>query len=277
MANNLRIVSDNLTLSSTITLTSGSTAAGFSLDSLKTFKKGSVWRSVGTTATVQVAFSSDKTVGCVAMPFCNLSKTATMTVQLYNSGGTLVATYTSNPCAPFAQLSTAQWQNLPSGVNSYAYGGGTCARAWFTKTACRSVRVTISDSSNPQGYLELSNLIVGDYWEPTYNTSFGLVVGYEDSSKQQRTEAGSLITDIGTIAKKFTFELKYLTTDDRNKLLEIVRYNSVRYPVFVSAFPLDTDMEREGLYQIYGKFTSNPLINHPMFSIYATSIDITEI
>lgn len=277
MSNNLRIIYNNWTDAATLSLISGSTQSGFQLSALKSARKGVVWRSTGTSATIQLDFAQDQVVGGVALPFCNLSKTATVTVQLYTAAGSLISTTTSNPAAPFQQLTQAQWGALPNGVTSYAYGGGAHARCWITPTSCRRVRVAVSDASNSQGYLELSRLVVGDYWSPTYNTEFGLTVQYEDSSVQQRTEAGSLMTSTGTLAKTLRLNLTYMTATDRNRLLEIVRGVGTKYPVFVSTFPLDTDMEREGLYQVYAKFRTNPTINHPVFSIYSTTLELEEV
>jgi hypothetical protein len=277
MSNNLRIIYNNWTDTAALSLVSGSTQFGFQLSALKSARKGVVWRSTGTSATIQLDFTQDQVVGGVMLPFCNLSKTATLAVQLYTAAGSLISTTTSNPAAPFQQLTQAQWGALPNGVTSYAYGGGAQARCWITPTSCRRVRVAVSDTSNQQGYLELSRLVVGDYWSPTYNTEFGLAVGYKDFSTQQRTEAGSLITSTGILAKTLKLNLSYMTATDRTQLLEIVRGVSTKYPVFLSTFPLDSDMEREGLYQVYGKFVTNPTINHPLFSIYTTTLELEEV
>lgn len=276
--NNLRILYDNL--ADTATVTASSTAGGLSAANLQKDSKGLVWRSTGTTATITATWSALQTFSGVALPFCNLTGSATIRVRVYtDTAGTTLArdTGTVNAGAYIPTDVWGNWAGTPSGVAAYSFGGGSYARCWFTSTPGRRLVIDLSDSTNSSGYLEASRLVCGAYWSPTYNTNFGLQVGFVDTSEQTRSESGNFITTNNTVHKTLNFDLSYLTDADRAKMMSILRGNGLRRPLFVSVFPDDTDLVKEQNYQIYGKLTNLNSITHPLYTIYSTNLTIEEI
>jgi hypothetical protein len=280
-AKNLRVVYQNLINIATTTTVASTTASNTSAANLKLDSKGSVWRSTGTTATITVTFAIDQVVSAVIAPFCNLTTSSTISFICKNAAGTQVATSGTVLCAPFLQITPSNWGTTPQGVSTYAYGGGTCARAYLpnnTKVTCRSVEITITDTSNADGYIELARLIVGDYWSPQYNTSFGLSTNTVDLSENLRTESGNLVTNRGTQFKKMSFELSYLTPTDRQSLNAIIKGNGIAKAIFISLFPENSvDYDVEGLHQIYGKLSQLSAITYSHSDIYNTSIELEEV
>lgn len=276
--NNIRIIYNNLIDGAT--LSASSTAGSLTVANLKTDQKGLVWRSVGTTATITAIWANSQTLNAVVLPFCNLSNTSTIRVRVFSdTAGTSVVldTGTINAGAYTPQDVWGGFGTNYSGVAAYSFGGGSYGRAWFNTATGRRIDVTITDSANPQGYIELSRLVVGAYWSPTYNTSFGIQLGFLDTSEQVRTESGNLITQNGTVHKTMTFDLSWLIEKERVKMLSILRGNGLRKPLFVSVFPQDSSIEKEQNYQIYGKLNSLNDITHPIYTVYSTSISIEEI
>jgi hypothetical protein len=303
MSNNLRIIYSNLVDLSDTTITASSTASGATTAAnLRVDSKSKVWRS-GTTkkANFIVSFTTDRIIGGVAIPFCNLSTTAKIRIRGYTSAtgapthtGTLAdPTITGgataidiNPtwsalAAPYELLGLWNWGTVPLGVNTYSYGGGTYARQWIplgNQVAVRYVTVEIVDSSNTATYLEASRLIVGPYWSPKYNTSYGLSSTAKDLSRHTRTEAGDLNTIRGVRYNSLNFDLKHMDQNDRSRFLEIVKGNGLPRPVFVSLFPDNsTDWSKEQQHQIYGKLSQLSPITHPWLEMYSTNIEIEEI
>ncbi len=133
----------------------------------------------------------------------------------------------------------------------------------------------IVDSYND--YIEVSRVIIGNYWSPIYNTEYGVAVGTIDSSTNKRTEAGNLISDPGTISKTLTFSLNYMLDIDRDALFSIVRNNGTRRSMYISVFPEDPDSNKEQVFQIYGRLDNVAAITHPMYSMYASSISLQEV
>jgi hypothetical protein len=84
---NLRVISDNAIDRATVT--SQDTAANFSVASLQTQRKSDKWRAVlGTGASLRAAWAAPETLQAVALPFCNLSPTATMRVRVTSESQT---------------------------------------------------------------------------------------------------------------------------------------------------------------------------------------------
>lgn len=268
-ANNLRIIYKNLV--DTATVTASTTAGITNAANLKVDSKSLVWRSTGSTATLTVTLSTSSTINGIVLPFTNLGPTATITVTLsngYTTGAVL--------CAPYSGTELWNPASIPTGTSTYSYGGGTYARVWFPRqTSITTVTIAIN---NIAGYIEASRLIIGEYWSPTYNTSYGLSAQIQDLSSHQRSESGDLITNRGTIHNTMNFTLDYLNVTDRVQLISLLKNNGMYRPIFISLFPDNSeDWTKEQAHQIYGKLTQLSSITHPVMSFYSSSIDIEEV
>jgi hypothetical protein len=83
MAANLRIIYANQVDTATVTASSQASAS-LGVANLLTDIKSAVWRSVGTSARLDVLLASAAIVGGIALPFTNLSSAATMRVRMTN-------------------------------------------------------------------------------------------------------------------------------------------------------------------------------------------------
>ena len=274
--NNLRVIYQNLADLSTTTITASTTAGITSAANLQKDTKSLIWRSTGTSATLTVAFGSAKTVRGVILPFTNL--TATATISVATVGGSGYTTGTVLAC-PYKQTDNWDSSYLPQGANSYAYGSGTYARVWFpAQQTCTGLTITLTDTNNASGYVEASRLVVGDYWTPKYNTSFGLIAAPKSLSTNSRTESGDLVTNRGIQYNTMSFDLTWLTPDDRLIFTKIIKSNGINKGLLISLFPdASEDYDKEQTYQIYGKLTQVPDLTHPMYTMYSSKVEIEEI
>lgn len=171
--------------------------------------------------------------------------------------------------------STSTTESTTSTISSSAsigYGGGKYVVVYLTLAAATtSFTVTFNTS------VKVSRFIVGNYWSPTYNTSFGISVGYEDQSSTERLQGGDLYTTSGPRHKTMSFDLQYVTDSEKFFLFDLVKQLGKSKAIFVSAFPEDSDKEREQMYSIYGKFSSLPQISYAMFTKYTSSLQLEEI
>lgn len=268
-ANNLRIIYKNLV--DTATVTASTTAGVTNAANLKLDSKSLVWRSTGSTATLTVVLSTASAIAAVILPFTNLSAAATITVALSNG-------YTTGAvvCAPYNGTELWNPDSIPSGTSTYSYGGGTYARVWFPRqTSITTVTITINSNA---GFIEASRLVIGDYWSPTYNTSYGLSTQLQDLSSHARSESGDLITNRGTLHNTLSFTFDYLDPEDRVQLISLLKNNGMYRPIFISLFPDNSsDWTKEQAHQIYGKLSQLSAIAHPVLSFYSSSIDIEEV
>lgn len=277
-SNNLRIIYNNV-IDSSATLTSTSYSSGYDISNIKKDTKGVVWRSATSTtsASINLTWASSQSISALILPYTNLSATATLRIRMYSDTALTALIYDSgvNIAVP-AILNN--YYNIAGANYRYAFGGGTCVRKYFSQVSnCRAMQLDFVDTNNTEEFLEVSRIIAGTYWSPKYNTEYGLSVGISDSSSRYRTQTGNLITDIGTSNKTLSFNLSYMDSNDRDVLFSIIKSIGTKKSLYVSLFPEDSDTTKELMYQIYGRFSDLATISNPMYSMYASSVNIEEV
>lgn len=302
--NNLRIIYQNWADLGTVT--ASSTAGTTSASNMLKDSKGLIWRSSNTTvasttnrAIIKVDLGASRAIRGVVLAFTNLnSATATMIVRGYSAdptlGGTVdnptitgTAAFTSPTvnCCPWNNLSLPNWNTNPQNANAYAYGGGTYARVWLSTVQTYrywTLEITDNYTTSASGrYIEVSRLIMGDYWSPTYNTTYGLSSMVKDLSEHQRAESGDLLTVRGPRFNSLSFNLNWLNDTDRREASRLMLGNGISRPILVSLFPDstgdNTDYERERAHQIYGKFMQVPGITYENVLFYSMPLELEEV
>ncbi|STR27544.1 Uncharacterised protein [Janthinobacterium lividum] len=274
---NLRIIYHNA--ADYAALTVSSQASGLSVVSLSTDIKSEVWRSTGTNATLRAVFPSAALIGAVALPFCNLSSTATLRVRGYVLAADAAPAFDTGNLQACAHqpLGAWDWGLEPLGVNAFSYGGGAYGRIWFAPAWVEKLEIDIDDPLNPAGYIEASRLVAGMYWSPESNADYGASVTADDASRHFRNEGGDLLTNVGPRSRKLALSLTAMSPSDRSKLMAILRGNGKSRPVFISLFPESDDPLLEQDHQVYGKLPDAVAVATPQFERYSTSITVEEI
>lgn len=270
---NLRIVSDNIIKSAT--LSTSTTAGTLVANNMKTEVKSQVWRATTTSGTITATWTGAQQLGCVALPFCNLTSTSTIRVRGSFEGSQLLDTGVVMACA-YAPFGMWEWGDQPLGVNAFSYGGGAYGRVWFNTVGVDTLIIDIMDTDNPAGYIEFSRLVAGTYWSPSLQPQ-NVELTTDDTGKQYRTDAGDLFTDVGTRNRKISMEIENMVDVDRSRLWKIFLKNGKTQSVFISFFPEnDDDPELEQSYQIYGKISDMAAITAPYYKRYSAPIEIEE-
>lgn len=276
---NLRIIYKNLFDDyDTLTQLVGSTAGGFPLTNLIDDTKSKTWRSTDLLSPkIKVTWASAQTLSAVAMAFTNLIAGSTFQITLYDAttGGTLLldtgavdVDYSYDAPIGFGSIGSA----------SFAYGGGANVAAFFASTTgVRRMEIEFNSAGNPDGYIELSRIIAGAYWEPEDNASYGAKIDFVDSTIGQRTSAGGLITDRGTIHRELSFSLDAMSSTDKASLNNIFRSIGKSQPLFISLTPGTSNTEDELFCQLYGKFDDGITTEFAFYSHYASQLKIVEI
>ena len=271
----LRAMYDNAANRSTLSVTG---APQLQVGNLLTNNKNEVYRSAATvlSVTFTATYFSPETIGVVAFPFCNFSSTATMRVRLYSDAGCTVLLLDSGTvlCSQGAGAKVAGLTATQS-ASAYSYGGGTNATAWLQKTAgVYGMKIDLNDSANLQGYLEAARLVMGDYFSPMYQAEYGATLALEDTTANFRTDAGNLLSDVGTRNKKLSLTLSFMMPSDRAALWDLVKHVGKSQPVFLSLFPQDADVKLEANHTIYGKFTTASTFAASQYNIYSAPLEI---
>lgn len=248
-ANNLRIVSTNRVTSV------GGTWSGTANNVLNDYRSQYATTAAASfTATISSAFVVGTNIAVIvvlANTSTSISMTATATNFTSSTGNTVV-----------------------SGATTYGKGGGQYIAVYGTVTGGSSG--TTFTINLPSG-TNVSRIIIGEYWSPKYNTGFGIQTGFNDNSTSERTQSGDLYTIYGTRNKTLSLSLEYMDESDKYELYDIIKYCGKMIPIFISIFPSDTDLEKEQMFSIYGKFTDLTTITHSKWTIYSSSISLEEI
>ncbi len=275
---NMRVVHDNAT-DRIATLVASTTAGSLPASNLLTDIKTDVWRSTAQTASLTATWSASELIGCIALPFCNLTSTATIRVRLYTETtdpSPVLDTGVVLACA-YAPFGLWEWGTVPLGVNAYSYGGAAYATAWFEVTSAKKVVIDLADTDNENDYVEAGRLVAGTYWSPTTNFEFGASSLPMDSSQHFRSDAGNLKTDVGTKANKVTVSLDKLSPTDRAMFWRIMRGNGLSRPIFISLYPESDDPSLEQEHQVYGKLSNMSAIAVTQLNVYSAPCEIEEL
>lgn len=235
-------------------------------------------------------------VGGAVLTLTNAGTGAAVRLSGYNtnaptlSGSTdlprVVTTAGQVPAFDTKNIEGISWDT--AGVDNWTTLGTTtfgadrnCIRAFVpsaSQVLARYIVVEVMDLVNSSGYIEASRLIVGPYWTPIYNTSYGMSSSIKDTSTNERTESGDLITTNGVVYKTLNFDMNWMTKADKDEMIKLLKIAGSRRGIFVSLFPDNSDdYGKENLYQIYGKLLPNSGITHPYLDTFATQIEVEEV
>ena len=247
---NIRIIAQDGHKDAVLTATSEALAIQNTQDDRRAY----VWRSVDDAMASPAIDALDQVVtavmpvsitgaGAIALTNTNLTLAATLSVDLKNGGGTV------DTVAPVCL-----------GENS---DGTTTWVAWFSvETAVDQYEMSIQDPTNPDGYIQVVQILCGPYLEPTYNFSLGAVVDWREDV-QHITTAGQSIRSEGTglVRREAAINLDLMPEADRATLIDELVAAGQKATLFVSLYPgRGGDLERH--HQFPCRRTTGLSINH---------------
>lgn len=289
---NLRILYDNVVMDSTVSVTS--TAPGFSKENIKNLNKSSVWRSSNLNVQeIEFVWSESKLINMVGLAFTNLISGSKLNVKLFTNStdvspifdtGDIINRFSTIPPFGFSSI----------GLESFAFGGGVYFSVYFNGVVCKKMVLSIdSDNlrdwitsfydwyfsssymSNPDGYVEIGNIIAGNCWIPDVNPDFGLEWEYNDTSEVYRNDAGTQLVNRGTLSKSIRFNFSHLSIFDKMMLTNIIRRNGSHSPIFIDILPYSTgELKESGM--IYGRLDKNS-IRYVDYDRFSSQIVVNEI
>ena len=277
--NRLRIVYDNVLDDATLSA-SPALAATLPEDNLKTVCRSSVARTTSTAAqAILGTFSVSKLSSAFVLWRHNLTSDATVRLQLYslaNQTGTIV--YDSGAIAPYdgKRLGDLNWGLDGLGDSVFSTWGVFWTVMWYPPTVFRSFRITITDSSNPAGYMEISRGLLGPYIEPTFNPIYGMSLAWDEDAVQERTDGGTLHTDPATPFRVLELNLRDLDESARPKFFEMTRQVGERNEFFISVYP-EEGGEKERDHSMLGKLSGVSPLSTPYFSSYSQTMRVLEV
>lgn len=274
----LRILYDNKADTASV-LTQSSTAGSLAAANLLTDIKTEVSRSTATSQTFTLNWASAIVANMAALPFCNLTSTATMRARGYTNVADSSPAVDSGTvlCCAYQPFGLWSWGMLPLGVNAFSYGGYAYARAYFAATPIKKLVIDVVDVDNTLGYIEAGRLVTGAYWQPDIDPGFGLSVAPQSNTSHRRNDAGDLRTERRPVSRLLKLSLGLIqSAADRAQVYDILRGNGMTRPVFLSLFAENADPALEQSHQIYGKLSDSAMAN-PDWGIFSAPLEIQEI
>lgn len=108
----------------------------------------------------------------------------------------------------------------------------------FSGAGLRYWRLLITDASNALGYVELSNVYLGQVFEPADGTiQFPFNYGYVDLSRTERSEWGTAFSDIRQVTRDLDIKWNGITKDDVDTLHEFIKLYGTFAPFWICLDP----------------------------------------
>lgn len=219
---------------------------------------------------------ADQVANMVALGRHNLTTGGTYRIQVYSDAAATAQIADSGTLAAF---STAALSPLDAGryLEDEFRGRKNIVFYFARLTTVRAVKLTLTDASNPDGYMEASRLFIGEYTELYYAVATGSEGGTSASlSTQGRSDGGDLWSDRGVPFAKQTFSTEFI--DDENDLAEVlalIDYLGTFRDFWWDAFPGDTSawaLYRRG----QRKFTNDSALDARNYGLHSTAWSMEE-
>lgn len=278
MSNNMRVVYENYIDTATLSA-SPAMVATLPEENLQKLSRSRVAR---TTSLAQQQIlgnlASTKLVSSLVLWRHNLSASATMRLELFDGAGQTGNTvYDSGTIetSTYKSLGDLNWGIDPFEASVFDAWGVYWSVLWFAPAAASSFRITLNDSSNADGYMEITRAILGPYIEPFFNPSYGMRLGWQETSKQERTDGGTLHSDPSSNFRNLEFSLDMLTETDRPKFLEFTRLVGKRKDFFISVFP-EVGGEQERDYCMLAKLVQDSSHTSSFYAHFSQALKMQE-
>ena len=235
-----------INLAESATLAGGNWLAGLPVTNVATRDYAEVSRSTNDSAAstvISLDHGSAKTARVVCIGWHNLSAAATITwTRGTTAGGSDV----------YAGGAVNAWQIAPGAFDGRQYAAWVVAEA----TSAQHDTISITDESNPDGYVEIGYLWVGDLWTTTYGPSNGLTHGVQDFSGAERGDGGAFWSTRRRRIRNATMVLEAATPSEAAVLHDIQVYSATTEPVLYCADRgIAEDRQRYGFVGLLGELS----------------------
>jgi hypothetical protein len=147
----------------------------------------------------------------------------------------------------------------------------------FDTGTFKKLEIVIDAGSNPDGYVEVSRIIVGHGVTPEYGPALGAAVGHQDSSVTRLLDNGDSSGKRGTMRKTMSLNFNALSVADKRAFTEMIRRQGANTPIFMSMYETSEDGEEAQTYMIYGKWPVLPQTSAISYKLFGAPVQVVEI
>lgn len=240
------------------TLSGGSWNASYPLTNLKSrylSQKARTTNALAASSVINIDLGSAQPIGVLALVAHNLTTSATVRVQgAANSG---------------------QSPTLYDSTALLAYSGSDYAIT-FDNTIARYWRVSISDTGNPVGYIQLGRIFLGPRFRPTADIDWTPSISVESKTGVMESLGGPEYFDERPNRRLFTAKWSWLTeTEAYNVLLAVQRSQDVSREVYLIMDDASTTYRGEK--NFLARFRQLSPIEWPYRVAHACGVEVGEL
>lgn len=263
---NIRFITNNGNKDSAIFATSS--AVGLPITNTQNENRAKRWRSLDDpmdsppadglvqVITVVTAITIDG-LGGIVLSNTNLTVDADVTVALKDGVSTV--------------------DTLPMECLGLNFDGTTTWVLWFDNGPIDQWEISIDDTGNPAGYIDIVQIIGGPYFTVRYNMAAGAEIEYQEDIEHKITK-GKTPRSFGTgvIRREISIDLPLVVAEDRAALLDAMLATGMRDSLFVSMYPGEGgSIERN--HQFVAKRLNNIATAHQTNQLWRQGLQFIEV
>ena len=209
---NIRLCWDNIYDSDATTRTASSAAAGFPLSNIKHRWHTRVWRATGDAAEwVKADLGSAKPIQAFILKEHNFTDAAVVKIQGNDADA---------------------W-GAPAVDVTMAITDDKLVKVWETAQNYRWWRVSMADGANPDTYVKIGRIFLGNFFEPTVNFTRRFLMDLKDPSVKVRSTGGQISVNSKPHYKAFGYEFQDIESPDNVTFEEIFDAVGQSVPYFI--------------------------------------------
>lgn len=260
----LRFSYENFIDTATLTAVQGQTDK----EGLKNIFRGDFYRA-GIASPFEILrgnFASKKELNLIFISGHNFTKNAKIKIIFYsenNQGGTI------------------QWNshyfdawNFSGNKDFLTWDKGFSVRYIPAIIAAKSFALFVKDPTNT--HVQMERLWIGEYICPHYNMGWGTEIKSVDNSRETVLESGSSSSDGLAIWREISFNLGFISHEDRAFFFDLFQRIGKRKDFFLSMFP-EIWSEKERDYTILAKQKNFPAMINDFYQNFSARFELREI
>lgn len=148
---------------------------------------------------------------------------------------------------------------------------------FFSGFTDRYWRILAKDAANPDNFLSIGRVFLGNYIEPANQIIRGWSVEVVDETTTEKSIGGQKWRTLRTPFLRISFQLAVLTETEgiRDLFNTIFRRFAMQKDLFIILFPDGSDQLKSAT-GIYGSFVSGLSVSNPAISVYASDTLVFE-
>lgn len=243
---NLRIISD--IWSDAGTVSASSEAGNMVAENVQSSPTEIPWRSTTTYTQVLTGdFLSTQPVDALCLYGHSFSPTAVLKFYLSNESDFFSPIYAAALAAGSIRWGLGEGPLGTSGLGGYEsqdVGYAQHLLHWLDEALlARYWRITITDTQNPDGFIQIGRVLVGKYWAPINNMVWGYELGPQDDTELRRTRGGSLRSIARPSHRSASVSLDWLSEVEEGALHDMFLRAGKRLDLLFSGYPQRGDAQ----------------------------------